>query len=171
LAKKNSQKGKGHNNNGYFVQNAQKYGEDFHKRKRPDDLRKEAPKIFKDIAFMRGNIGSIIKYFMDYQFVNNIMIVADDEYRCKNATCIGLSTYYNQQMANGTYNKDQRIPEFLNEVTRQTEAYNIITTRLNNILNELDSLKRGKDKMAVYVSIGNYLKSMSISLKDYRYLL
>lgn len=168
MAKKNQQKS---NNNGYFVQNAQRFGKDFHKRKRPDEIQKDAPKIFKDIAFMRGHVSDIIEYFMDHQFVYNILIVADDKLRCANATHIGLSTYYNQQMASGTYNTDEKILEYMNDYSRQVEAYTIITSRLNNILNEIGSLKQGKDRMSVYVSIGNYLKSMSFALKDYRYKL
>ncbi len=159
------------NNNSYFVQNSLRYGKDFHKRKRPDELKKEAPRIFKDIAFMRGRVGDIVEYFMDFQFVNNIRMVADDEYRCNNATCVGLTTYYQQQMSAGTYNQDERIPEYLNEKTRVTEAYCIISTGLNNILNELDSLNRGRDRMSVYLSVGNYLKSMSINLGEYRHIL
>ena len=162
---------KNNNNNGYFTQNAQRYGKDFHKRVRPDELKKDACKIFKDVAFMKGRISEIVEYFMDYQFVNNLRLVADDLYRVNNATCVGLSTYYQQQMNSGTYSQDERIPEYINESTRKTEAYNIIVTTLNNILNEIDSLNHGKDKMAVYVTIGNHLKSMSIRLKDYRYML
>lgn len=168
MAKKKQQKS---NNNGYFVQNAQRFGKDFHKRKRPDEIQRDAPKIFKDIAFMRGHVGSIVEYFMDHQFVYNILMVADDKLRYANASYIGLSTYYNQQVASGTYNNDERIPEYMNDLSKQVDAYSIITTRLNNILNEIGSLKQGKDRMAVYVSVGNYLKSMSFALKDYRYKL
>ena len=78
---KNNKKGNKNSNNGYFFQNAQKYGEDFLKRKRADEIKKDAPRIFKDIAFANGSVGSITKYFMNYSFVRNLMFVADEFYK------------------------------------------------------------------------------------------
>lgn len=159
------------NNNGYFAQNALKYGDDFLKRKRSDELKRDAPKIFKDIAFAGGRVGSITKYFMNQSFVRNISFVADELYKTENASCIGLNIYYRQSIEQGTYNEDERLLDVLNKKAQQAEAYNIILTGLNNIVRELDSIKVGKDKMAVYYMVGKYLKSMSINLKNYRFVL
>lgn len=167
----NQQKRRNNNNNNYFVQNSLRYGKDFHLRKRSDELKKDANKIFKDIAFMKGKVGDIIEYFMSVQFVRNLGLVADDMYRYEHATCVGLSTYYQQQKSSGTYDESEKIPEYLNEKTKLSGAYYIIAIGLNNIINMLDDLNRGVDRMSVYISVGNYLKSMSINLWDYRHIL
>lgn len=167
---KNNKKGN-KNNNGYFIQNAQKYGDDFLKRKRADEIKRDAPRIFKDIAFAGGNVGSITKYFMNYSFVRNLIFVADELYKIENATCIGLNSYYQQQTNNGCYQEEERIPDILSRKSQSREAYNIIVSGLNNIIRELDNIKLGKDKIAVYLSVGKYLKGMSLGLKNYRYML
>lgn len=168
---KNNKKKQNNNNNGYFAQNVQKYGENFHEKKNAEELKKDAPRIFKDIAFLNGRVSGIIEYFMSEQFVNNLKYVADDLYRYNNAVCIGLTTYYQQQTNSGQYSQDERIPEILNDETKRTTAYGIIMTGLTNISNELNSLHAGKDRLSVYYAIGNHLKSMSINLRNYRFII
>lgn len=167
---KNNKK-KQNNNNGYFAQNVQRFGENFHEKKNPEELKKDAPRIFKDIAFLNGRVSDIIKYFMSEQFVNNLKFVADDLYRYNNAVCIGLTSYYQQQTNSGQYSQDERIPEILNEETKKTTAYGIIMVGLTNISNELSNLHMGKDRLSVYYTIGSHLKSMSINLRQYRFIL
>lgn len=168
---KPNQKKKQNNNNGYFVQNSQKFGKDFLSKKRSNDIKRDAPRIFKDIGFSNGFVGSIGEYFLDRSFIKNLIIVASEQYQEYSATVTGLTMYYKAQSESGMLNPEEKIQEVLNMRSKQAEAYNIILIGLNNILNEIDTLKFGRDKLSVYLSVCEYLRSISFNLKPYRHLI
>lgn len=168
---KKQQKGKRSNNNGYFAQNVQRFGKDFLKRKRPDDVKRDAPRVFKDIAFCNGYVGSITEYFLDPQFVKNLILAANESYQEYSLTVVGLTTYIQQQTGSGVIAPQDQVQEMIVLRSKQKEAYDIILAGLNNIIIELDNLKMGKDRLAVYMTVCGFLKQISFNLKNYRYVI
>lgn len=158
-------------NNGYFAQNEKKFGKDFLKTKREEDIKRDAPRIFKDIAFCFGDIGPIGGYFLDKKFVNTLYLYASSMYIEYDMTAKGLTAYINTELQNNTM-LDPRagVDEMIKTKSKLAAAYGIIAQGFNNILNTL-TMEKGIDRLALYCHVCAILKQMSLQLKDYRYVL
>ena len=158
-------------NNGYFAQNVKKFGKNFIASKRDDEIKRDAPRVFKDIAFCYGDVGSIGEYFIDKRFVNSLYQYALSMYTEYELTSKGLIAYMNSE-AEKNISIDPRmgIDEMIKTKTKQAAAYSIIVQGLNNILNTL-KMESNLDRLALYCHVCITLKQISIQLKDYRYVL
>jgi len=166
--KKNKSKNKP-NNNGYFYQNSQKFGPDFLRQKRVDDLRKDAPRIFKDIAFSGGFVGSITHYFLTYNFVKNMQTVSANMQREAAATAIGLQTYIQQSQTQGLP-VDKHLQTTYDTKRQLADAYKIIYDGFSTLLQVIDS-SSPRSGFCKFVDAGSVLKEISYKLKPYKYIL
>ena len=171
---KNHKKGNGKkkpNQNGYFASNIKRSGKDFLKLKRDDELRRDAPRIFKDIAFCFGDVGQIVPYFMDKRLVTILYQYAKNASIEYSMTSKGLSTYVQNNAQDPTLSDPTlAIEDMIKTKAKLASAYSIINGSLNNLINIL-SVDQNLDKLVLYCHIGMELKAMSVRLKDYRYLL
>ena len=158
-------------NNGYFAQNEKKFGKDFLKTKREEDIKRDAPRIFKDIAFCFGDVGSIGCYFLDKKFVNTLYLYAYNMYIEYDMTTKGLTAYINSELKNNTVlDPKYGVEDMIKTKSKLSASYCIIAQGLNNILNTL-TMEKGIDRLALYCHVCAILKQMSLQLKDYRYVL
>lgn len=155
----------------YFSQNVEKFGPDFLKKKRPDELKRDAIRIFRDIAHSRGYVGQIGQYFTAgyYNFVKIMREAANAMLVEENAVVVGLSTYVKNMQDMGTQ-PDAAVLDSFNSHKGKLKALQIINTGLDNILVVID-LNNPWDNNYKYVHVCGTLKSMSIQLKDYKYYL
>lgn len=155
----------------YFSQNVEKFGPEFLKKKRPDELKKDAIRVFKDIAHSRGYVGQIGMYFTtgNYNFVKIMREAANTMLVEENAVVVGLSTYVNNMQCSGTQ-LDPSVEVSYNSHKGRLKALQIINTGLDNILSIID-LNNPWDNNYKYVKVCGVLKSMSLQLKDYKYYL
>ena len=167
--KKNQNNKKRQNTNGYFARNSKQYGKDFIKAKRDDEIRRDAPRIFKDIAFCMGDIGGISEFFLEKRFVNVLYQYSATMYLEYDTTAKGLMAYIKDN-TNMPLDPKAQVDNMIQTKTKLAAAYGIIAQSLNNILNVL-TMNKHADRLALYVMISTVLKQMSIQLKDYRYIL
>lgn len=154
----------------YFSQNAEKFGPDFLRKKRPDELKRDAIRIFKDIAHSRGYVGGLGVYFTNnYNFVKLMREAANTMVLEENAVVLGLSTYVNNMQSQGTQLDDNVMFSYDNHKGK-LKALSIIGTGLDSILAIID-LSNTWDNVYKYVKVCGVLKSMSLQLKDYKYYL
>lgn len=131
MGKKN--KGGGGNNRplkpSFLKQMEQRLGEGFINRLNTEDIRKNALKIFKDLAEgnMDPNDPKVENAFNQYDFTYNLMVAAQQnrDYRLY---------VYQGLMTNPNYPYDQQMQRVANEVQEQWTVYHSIAVHLNNIL-------------------------------------
>lgn len=168
----NSKKKSKRNNNGYFSQNIKKFGKDFIKNKRDDEIKRDISRIFKDVAFSAGQTGSYGEFFLDKRFVTALYQEASSRCMEYEYTSKGLVAYMNEEAKNSSVDPrtEKEISEMIQTKSKLAVAYGIISQGLNNILN---TLKIGKqsDRLVLYCKVCMILKQMSMQLKDYRYVL
>ena len=167
--KRNGQKKKNNNSNGYFAKNVKQFGKDFIKSKRDVDIRRDAPRIFKDIAFSMGEVGLIAEFFLDRRFVNQLYIQSTESFMEYDTTSKGLVAYM-KDSSNPPFDPKANIENMIQTKTKLAAAYSIIAQALNSILNVLQANKNA-DRLALYVMIGGILRQLSMQLKDYKYVL
>lgn len=155
----------------YFSQNAEKFGADFLKKKRPDELKRDAIRVFRDIAHSRGYVGQIGTYFTtnNMNFVKIMRESANTMLVEENAIVVGLSTYVKNMQDMGTQ-PDESVLFSFNSHKGKLKALQTINTGLDNILSIID-LNNTWDNIYKYVKVCGVLKSMSLQLKDYKYYL
>lgn len=154
----------------YFSQNVEKFGPDFLKRKRPDELKRDAIRIFKDIAHSKGYVGGIGVYFTNnYNFVKIMRDASNAMQVEENAIVLGLSTYVKNMQDMGTQ-PDEHIIHQHNDHKGRLKALTIIGMGLDSIITIID-LNNPWDNIYKYVKVCGVLQSMSLQLKDYKYYL
>lgn len=154
----------------YFSQNVEKLGPDFLKKKRADELKRDAIRVFKDIAHSKGYVGQIGTYFTNnYNFVKIMRESANTMIVEENAIVLGLSTYVKNMQDMGTQ-PDASVIHSLDAHKGKLKALSILCTGFDNILAIID-LNNTWDNIYKYVKVCGVLKSMSLQLKDYKYYL
>lgn len=165
MAKNNRNKKK--SRPGYFEQNIREFGEDFLEKKTAKDIDRDAQRVFKDIAFRSpDDMINIAPYFQNRTFLNNLANSANDAYFEKYAIYSGVNMFVttpNNPLINNPYYDINRT---LTKVKGEYEAYAIITRYLNNIVSVMNS---GNDGVWINTMIIDNLRSLSATLKPYRY--
>lgn len=117
------------NNNGYFTQNIQALGKDFLNRKNAMDIQRDANRIFNDIARNSIDLERDYKYFEDATFVQNLLIVAQDNLNYHWATLTGLNQFLMMYP-----DSDQSYYMIRDMHQKSVEAYTLYVQALNSIL-------------------------------------
>ena len=114
----------------YFKINAQQFGEDFLQKKNPLDIQKDAKKIFIDMTFGNIDLEHDVYYFLDVNFLENLLQVASDNYWYHAYTYNGMKQFISQC--------NQIDTMFLKVMERHlyvSKAYWEIVFHITNILN------------------------------------
>lgn len=165
MAKNNRNKKK--SRPGYFEQNIREFGEDFLEKKTAKDIDRDAQRVFKDIAFRSpDDMINIAPYFQNRTFLNNLANSANDAYFEKYTIYSGVTMFVTTPNNPLTNNPYYDINRTLTKVKGEYEAYAIITRYLNNIVSVMNS---GNDGVWINTMIIDNLRSLSATLKPYRY--
>ena len=102
LGKNNSNNNKNKKKENYFDQKIKQLGEDFMVKINPQDLKKDANRILKDIAYANIDFANprYLRYFADPNFVQLLLRVSYENWHYNNVTCIGLEYYLQSNNAN-----------------------------------------------------------------------
>lgn len=119
----------------FFMQQRQKNGDGWLNLVSPEFIRKNALRIFSDLAYGSINPDYEYQYFMNYDFVYNLTLSAYDNSKYCYTSYIGLA---NNPM---TY-QDQDMLRIMQEHYDRYVLFNTIVSHLNNLLNDL-SLNNG----------------------------
>lgn len=124
-------RGGGHPSQPSFIQTQrQKLGDGWLNRVNALFIRKNALKVFKDLAYGSSDIDLDYKEFMNANFVYNLCDAASDNARYNYACYIGL---YNSGMAQN----DPNLFKIMNEHRELYLLYNSLVSHLNNILQDI----------------------------------
>lgn len=93
---KNNGNNKNKKRENYFDQKIKQMGEDFLIKITTHDLKKDANRILKDIAYANIDFSDIkyLRYFADPNFVQLLVQVAYENWNYNNVTCIGLENFF-----------------------------------------------------------------------------
>ena len=135
---------KGNNNNNYFAQNIQRFGENFINQKSPRDIQFDSIRLFRDIAKQNIDFNKYGEYFLNDMFMNNIMVGANSKYQLFKTNYDGVLLLSQQQP------NDSIIMSVLENNRRCRDAYANIINALNmfratqniNVLFQLSSILR-----------------------------
>lgn len=129
-----SKKNKGGNNKpqrqSFFQQQEQRLGPGFLNRMNTEEIRKNALRIFKDLADGIVRPEDVENYFNQTDFVYNLLMAAQDNYNYRIYIWQGLS-------GNPAIQHDTDMQRVSIEVYEQANTYMAIMSHLNNILNNI----------------------------------
>ena len=156
--------------NGYFTQNIQRDGPEFVNRLNPQNITRDASRIFRDLAFSGSALAEqITPCFFNRTFVANLCDVALAEYTKAVFTNNALCAFYTNSINCGWPIDPNACPEkYISDMQKTAEAYGIILYDLNNIVNIIST---GYDEEWKTNSILNTMRSMGSKLSSYRYCL
>lgn len=129
MGKKNN-KGGPRPQQSYMDQQKQRLGTGFMAKMTADDIKKNALRIFKDLAVGNMSPNEAVQYFTNYDFVYNLKVAADTNLNYRQYVYYGLCN-------NPVMQYDQQAQKVAAEVADQINTYIAIDTHLNNILNDL----------------------------------
>lgn len=114
----------------YMDQQKQRLGVGFISKLTADDIKKNALRIFKDLAV--GNMPPVeaVQYFSVYDFVYNLKVAADENLNYRQYVYYGLCN-------NPVMQYDQQAQKVAAEIADQINTYMSIDAHLNNILNDI----------------------------------
>lgn len=113
----------------FFMMQRQKFGEDWLNRVNSEYIRKNALKIFKDLAYGAANIEVEYKYFMNHDFTYNLAEAAYDNAKYCYACYVGLSS-------NPAALADAYMVKIAQEHYDRYQVFNTIVMHLNGILKD-----------------------------------
>lgn len=112
----------------YFDMAVQKGGQDFLDTKSPDEIAKDAKRrIFKDMAYGNIDYEKYGRYFMEPQFVGQLISVAEEEVSNHQIKYLALAEY------DRNHPGDPRIIGLISVESRLYSAYSIILTHLQYV--------------------------------------
>lgn len=115
--------------NSYFEQKIKSDGENFLNFMNAIQVKKDAFKIFKDLAHGNIDIERHGKFFTNASFVNNLRAVAEDNYKINSLSANGLQIA--MQMNNIS---DKDTVYVMNALAAKADAYMVLTNFFNMIL-------------------------------------
>lgn len=113
----------------FFMVQRQKYGENWLALVNTEYIRKNALKIFRDLAYGSANIEVEYKYFMNHDFTYNLAEAAYDNAKYCYACYVGLSS-------NPTVLSDNYMVKIAQEHYDRYQVFNTIVMHLNSILKD-----------------------------------
>lgn len=128
---KNNNKGGKKKRPNYFDMKYQQSGENFISRMTVLDIKKDAGKILKDMAYANidYSVDKYLRFYMDPGFINILLQVCYENWNYNNTTCIGLETFFSTS-------NNQPASEMMNVYNVHNMAriaYNILYDGLNNV--------------------------------------
>lgn len=156
MAKNNRNKPK--NQPSWIQQQLQQNGEAFIGRLTTDIIRKNALKIFKDIASGNIDYNRDWKYFGMYTFTYNLFLSAQDNAYYTWTCCSGIMTMLNSGQA------DSKMVEIANELKLNYDAYSTVMQGLNNILSVIQA--SNGEHLDMYLP--PKLQELTVQLQRYR---
>lgn len=139
----------------YFDIQIKASGERFLYNKTPLDIKKDANKIFKDIAYANLNLERDVAYFCEPSFVNSLYIEAYANLTLNGWSAIGLQTYM-QNNGIDDINANFVLLRFQNACN----AYSVLTKHLSNIINDIN--------IGNFANIGNHLVALTNEIRPCR---
>lgn len=156
-------------NNGYFQQNIQKYGENFLERLTARDIQNDYKRILRDIAYNPGKMYQYAQYFCDMTFIHNLYTVCEQEMMKRWCTQVGLAQYqqmvYNQQVQ---IDARCNIDYYVTESRKEYETYYLVIEAFNGIVRWLNS---GYDGNTILSRITGILEGLASALVKHKYYL
>ena len=114
----------------FFTVQTQKYGSGWINYANTEVIRKNALKIFKDLAYMAIDIEKDYAYFQIYDFVQTLLFAANDNAKYNWYSYIGLAN-------NPMINQDTQMQKVSAEHYEHFVVYSRIIAHLNNILTDI----------------------------------
>lgn len=111
----------------FLKQQEQRLGTGFLNRLTAEDIRKNALKIFRDLADGNMDINEVEQYFNQADFTYNLLEAAKDNLNYRNYVYMGLINHPQLPY-------DANMQRVANELADQITTYNSIVVHLNNIL-------------------------------------
>lgn len=138
------------NNGNYFTSSIGKYNtEDFVTLMTPEEIQRDAKRIFREMIKGKIDFAKYGKYFQDPKFTDNLIAICDSEYR------------YNSQNNEALRFYDLQFPG------NQQVAYNIYTTNILAYCYGIIFSRLQQVKSSMYENVG-VLTEIPILLRDYR---
>lgn len=154
-------------NRSWIEQKKHELGEDFLSNINVYYIKKDAIKIFKDIAY--GNISVVkdhIKYFYNVSLLNALQEASVDQYVWHNATFIGLSNYI-AMCNNSIPNEYAYLYDICNRHRRSAECYTQIYQHLELMINNI-KYRNGTEVEIIFNNLSGTLSKYKDSLNgDY----
>jgi len=130
------------NDYNYFTQNIQKFGEEFLLFKNSKDFEREAPIIFRQLARRQIDLGRYGHYFLEKQFLESCINVANQKVLFHSASATGLFFYIdNMNKANLYIDPYYLVVHKSHSETAQ--AYNVVQSNLT-MLRDTENLNHLK---------------------------
>ena len=117
------------NDYNYFTQNIQRMGEEFLMLKNSKDFQREAPNIFRQLARRQIDLEMYGHFFLEKQFLESCINVANEQILMNKAISIGLG-YYVDSMTYMNGGVDPYFLTILKMYRDKCEAYTIIHQHL-----------------------------------------
>ncbi len=111
----------------FLKQQEQRLGAGFLNRLNAEDIRKNALKIFRDLAEGNMDPNEVEQYFNQTDFTYNLLVAATDNLNYRNYVYTGL-------ISNPNIQYDLEMQRVASEVADQIRTYQSIVSHLNNIL-------------------------------------
>lgn len=115
----------------FFMQQRQKNGDGWLNLVSTEFIRKNAMRIFKDLATGAANTEYEYQYFLNKDFVYNLNVAAYDNASYSYACYVGLKTYLESNPA------DQNMARIMQEHLDRYNLYNSIVMYLNSIYQDV----------------------------------
>ena len=148
-------------NRSWFENKKKELGGDFLNEINPLFIKRDAIRIFKDIAY--GNISinrDHVKYFRNSSFVNALLEAAVDQYVWNSGAYIGLYNYITMVCNNQIPNEFAYLYDICDRFRRRTDCYVCIRQYMQYILEDI------KYRNGMYVD--KLLANLSCALTSYK---
>lgn len=113
----------------FFMQMRQKNGDNWLNMVSTEFIRKNAMRIFKDLATGAANVDTEYQYFLNYDFTYNLAVAASDNANYNRICYLGI--------CNSPVPVDKEMVRVANDQLDKFNVYNMIVSYMNNILQDL----------------------------------
>lgn len=113
----------------FFMQQRQKNGDYWLNMVSTEFIRKNAMRIFKDLATGAANVDVEYQYFLNYDFTYNLAVAASDNANYNRICYLGI--------CNSPVPVDKEMVRIANDQLEKFNVYNMIVSYMNSILQDL----------------------------------